>query len=108
MAFVLKKVSSYKWPVTVEVPVDGGKFKKETFTAIFKKMSRSAFNDLIEAGDDALIDQIVEGWEGVKDEDGDEVEYNDENKVALFDDPYVLRAVITAYTDSVTGSQAKN
>lgn len=108
MAFVLKKVSSYKWPVSVEVPVDGGKFKKETFTAIFKKMSRSAFNDLIEAGDDALIDQIVEGWEGVKDEDGDEVEYNDENKVALFDDPYVLRAVITAYTDSVTGSQAKN
>ena len=108
MAFVLKKVSSYKWPVSVEVPVDGGKFKKETFTAIFKKMSRSAFNDLIEAGDDALIDQIVEGWEGVKDEDGNEVEYNDENKVALFDDPYVLRAVITAYTDSVTGSQAKN
>ena len=108
MAFVLKKVSSYKWPGSVEVPVDGGKFKKETFTAIFKKMSRSAFNDLIEAGDDALIDQIVEGWEGVKDEDGDEVEYNDENKVALFDDPYVLRAVITAYTDSVTGSQAKN
>lgn len=108
MAFVLKKVSSYKWPVSVEVPVDGGKFKKETFTAIFKKMSRSAFNDLIEAGDDALIDQIVEGWEGVKDEDGDELEYNDENKVALFDDPYVLRAVITAYTDSVTGLQAKN
>lgn len=108
MAFVLKKVSSYKWPVSVEVPVDGGKFKKEAFTAIFKKMSRSAFNDLIEAGDDALIDQIVEGWEGVKDEDGDEFEYNDENKIALFDDPYVLRAVITAYTDSVTGSQAKN
>ena len=51
MAFVLKKVSSYKWPVAVDVPVDGGKFKKETFTAIFRKMSRSAFNDLIEQGD---------------------------------------------------------
>jgi lantibiotic modifying enzyme len=97
MAFVLKKVSSYKWPVTVEVPVDGGKFKKETFTAIFKRMSRSAFNDLVEAGDDALVDQIIEGWE-----------YNDENKVMLFDDPHVLRGVITAFTDSITGSQAKN
>jgi len=108
MAFVLKKVSSYKWPVTVEVPVDGGKFKKETFTAVFKRMSRSAFNDLVEAGDDALVDQIIEGWEGVKDEDGDEVEYNDENKVMLFDDPHVLRGVITAFTESITGSQAKN
>lgn len=108
MAFVLKKASSYKWPVTVDVPVDGGKFKKETFTAIFKKMSRSAFNDLVDQGDDALVGEIIEGWEGIKDEDGDEVEYNEDNKVALFDDPYVLRAVITAYTDSLTGAQAKN
>jgi hypothetical protein len=27
MAFVLKKVASYKWPVKVEIPVDGGKFE---------------------------------------------------------------------------------
>ena len=108
MSFVLKKVSSYKWPVSVDVPVDGGKFKKETFTAVFKKMSRSAFNDLIEQGDDALIGEIVEGWEGIKDEDGDEVLYSKETRVELFDDPYVLRAVISAYTESLLGAQAKN
>jgi hypothetical protein len=108
MAFVLKKVSSYKWPVAVDVPVDGGKFKKETFTAVFKKMSRSAFNDLIEQGDDALISEIVEGWEGIKDEDGDEIEYSDATRDELFDDPYVLRAVINAYTESLLGAQAKN
>lgn len=108
MAFVLKKVSSYKWPVSVDVPVDGGKFKKETFTAIFKKMSRSAFNDLVEQGDDALIAEIVEGWEGIKDEDGDSIEYSSETRDQLFDDPYVLRAVINAYTESLLGAQAKN
>lgn len=108
MSFVLKKVSSYKWPVAVDVPVDGGKFKKETFTAIFKKMSRSAFNDLIDQGDDALVGEIIQGWEGIKDEDGEDVEYSEAAKHELFDDPYVLRAVITAYTDSLTGAQAKN
>jgi hypothetical protein len=108
MSFVLKKVSSYKWPVAVDVPVDGGKFKKETFTAVFKKMSRSAFNDLIEQGDDALIGEIVEGWEGIKDEDGDEIEYSEKMRDELFDDPYVLRAVINAYTESLLGAQAKN
>ena len=108
MAFVLKKVSSYKWPVSVDVPVDGGKFKKETFTAVFKKMSRSAFNDLVEQGDDALIGEIVEGWEGVKDEEGEEIEYNEAMRDELFDDPYVMRAVITAYTESLLGAQAKN
>ena len=108
MAFVLKKVSTYKWPVEVSVPVDGGKFKKETFTAIFKKMSRSAFNELIDEGDDALVDQIIEGWEGIKDEDGEEVPFCAGTKKELFDDPYVLRALIESYTDSITGATEKN
>lgn len=108
MAFVLKKSSSYKWPVTVEVPMDGGRFKKETFTAIFRKMSRSAFNDLIDQGDDALVNEIIQGWENVKDEDGEEVPFDEDAKQQLFDDPYVLRALITAYTDSLTGEKAKN
>lgn len=108
MAFVLKKVSTYKWPVEVSVPVDGGKFKKETFTAIFKKMSRSAFNELIDDGDDALVDQIIEGWEGIKDEDGEEVPFCAGTKKELFDDPYVLRALIESYTNSITGAAEKN
>jgi hypothetical protein len=108
MAFVLKKVSTYKWPVEVSVPVDGGKFKKETFTAIFKKMSRSAFNELIDEGDDALVDQIIEGWEGIKDEDGEEVPFCAGTKKELFDDPYVLRALIESYTNSITGAAEKN
>ena len=106
--FVLKKVSSYKWPVEVSLPVDGGKFAKQTFTAVFRKMSRSAFNNLIDEGDDALVAEIVESWEGIEDEHGDELVYNAENRALLFDDPYVMRAVIQAYTDSITGAAEKN
>jgi len=75
MAFVFKKTASYKWQVTVETPIDGGKFEKQTFDAVFKKMSRSAFNDLVEQGDDALIDSILEGWDGISDEDGKEIPF---------------------------------
>jgi hypothetical protein len=108
MAFVLKKVASYKWPVTVETPIDGGKFQKQTFDAIFKKMSRSEFNNLVEQGDDALVDQIVEGWEGITDEDGKEIPFTQKTKKELTDDPYVMRALITAYADSVMGASQKN
>lgn len=108
MAFVLKKDSTYKWPVTVEVPIDGGRFKKETFTAIFRKMSRSAFNDLLEQGDDELVDAIIDGWEGIKDEDGEELPFTEDIKTMLFDDPYVLRGIVAAYTESLTGEKAKN
>lgn len=108
MAFVLKKVASYKWPVTVETPIDGGKFQKQTFDAIFKKMSRSEFNDLVEKGDDALIDQILEGWEGIADESGKELPFTQKTKKELADDPYVMRALISAYADSIVGAQQKN
>ena len=108
MAFVLKKVASYKWPVTVETPIDGGKFEKTTFDATFRKMSRSAFNNLVEQGDDALLDQILEGWDGIKDEGGKDVPFTQENKKELCDDPYVVRALINAYSASVLGAPAKN
>ena len=46
-------------------------------------MSRSSFNDLIEAGDDAFVSDIIEDWEGIKDEDGDDVPFNESNKAVL-------------------------
>jgi hypothetical protein len=107
MAFVLKKVASYKWPVTVEIPSDG-KFEKQTFDAIFKKMSRSAFNDLVDKGDDALVDGILEGWDGITDEDGKELAFSQKAKKELVDDPHVMKAIITAYAESITGAAAKN
>jgi len=108
MAFVLKKTASYKWEVKVEVPADGNRFETQAFEAVFKKISRSSFNDLVDKGDDALIGEILLGWEGITDETGKDVPFTEKNKQQLCDDPYVLRALITAYADSITGAAAKN
>jgi len=108
VAFVLKKTASYKWEVKVEVPVDGNQFETQAFEAVFKKISRSAFNNLVDKGDDALVGEILLGWEGVTDEAGKPVSFTEKNKEQLCDDPYVLRALIQAYADSVTGAPAKN
>ena len=108
MAFVLEKTASYKWEVKVEVPVDGNQFETQAFEAVFKKISRSAFNNLVDKGDDALVGEILLGWEGVTDEAGKPVAFTEKNKEQLCDDPYVLRALIQAYADSVTGAPAKN
>ena len=108
MAFVLKKTASYKWEVKVEVPVDGNRFETQAFEAVFKKISRSAFNDLVDKGDDALVGEILLGWDGINDEDGKPVPFTEKNKKQLCDDPYVLRGLIQAYADSVTGVTAKN
>ena len=108
MAFVLKKTASYKWEVKVEVPVDGNQFETQAFEAVFKKISRSAFNNLVDKGDDALVGEILLGWDGVTDEAGKPVPFTEKNKQQFCDDPYVLRALISAYADSLTGASAKN
>lgn len=107
MPFKVRKVSSYEWPVKVSVP-EKGRFKEETFTATFKKLGRNEFNELLEEGDEALVEAILLGWKGIQDEDGEEFPYDDSTKRDLIDDPYFLRGLITAFSDSILGAQAKN
>tara|TARA_Y100000015_G_scaffold6402_1_gene5869 strand:- start:2927 stop:3250 length:324 start_codon:yes stop_codon:yes gene_type:complete len=107
MGFKYTKVTSYKWPVTVELP-DNGQYKKETFTACFKKVGRKAFEDLDDEATEALMYEVLVGWEGITDEDNEDVPYSDEVKQDLLDDTYFVRGLMTSYLESLKGAPAKN
>ena len=107
MALVFKKVTEYDWEVTVQSP-DKGKFKKETFTAKFKNEGRKAFADLIEAGDENFVKSVLVGWSGIKDANGNEIEYNEENLEAILDNQFIVLGIIKAYGESVQGANEKN
>ena len=126
MAFVLKQSSSYVWPVTVKLPISGGKFEKQTFDAEFKRLPQTRINKLQvevqarikssernETADDSISDQSIAeelliGWSGVLDEDGDEVSFTESMKQQLLDIPTMATAIIVAYFDSLTGVKTKN
>lgn len=126
MAFVLKQSSSYVWPVTVKLPISGGKFEKQTFDAEFKRLPQARINKIQievqarikssernEATDDSISDQSIAdelliGWSGVLDEDGDEVPFSESMKQQLLDIPTMATAIIVAYFDSLTGTKTKN
>jgi hypothetical protein len=108
MAFVLKKTASYKWPIKVEIPVDGGKFETQTFDAVFKKMSRSAFNKTVDEGDDALIDAILQGWDGIKDEDGKDIPFTESALTQLLEIPTVAGQIVRAWFESLEVAKRKN
>lgn len=126
MAFVLKQSSSYVWPVTVKLPISGGKFEKQTFDAEFKRLPQARINKIQievqarikssernEATDDSISDQTIAeelliGWSGVLDEDGDEVPFSESMKQQLLDIPTMATAIIVAYFDSLTGTKTKN
>jgi hypothetical protein len=108
MTFILKKTASIKWPVTVQKAADGGKFKEYKFDAVFKEIGRDRFNELIDEGDEALTNEILLGWEKIQDEEGNPIEFNEENKKALLDDFTAMKAVIEAYGKLITGGIEKN
>jgi hypothetical protein len=108
MAFIRKKVSTFKWPVSVEEPADGGKFETQAFDAVFRKLGRSEFTALVEKGDVELIEAVLEGWDGVTDEDGKDIPYSKAARTEFLDDPYFTKGVIKAFLATLDGAQAKN
>ena len=107
MPLVFKKVTEYDWDVTVQTPYKG-KFKKETFTAKFKNVSRKDFDKMINGGDDNFVKTVLVGWSGIKDADGNDLEFNEDNFEAVLDNQYIVFGIIKAYGESVQGATEKN
>lgn len=107
MAFVRKKVATYKWPVIAELPADG-RFERQSFDVVFRRLGRSQFKELAEQGDAELLEAVLDGWEGVEDENGKPLPCTPAIRREMTDDPFFSRAVLKAYLESLEGAQAKN
>lgn len=113
MFSIAKAIEDYTWPVTVHLPVDGGRTEKQTFTAKFKRVSQARINEIreaIEAGkttDVKLASEVLVGWLDVTDGD-DVVEYSESTKAQILDIPSVAASVVRAFFESLTGAPRKN
>lgn len=112
--FKLAQSTSYKWSVKVELPVDGGKFEKATFDAEFKRLSQSRINELrtqMEAPrytETELAKEVLIGWSGVVDGDGNEIPFSEGNRDKLLDVPMVAVAIGMSFFESLAGAKRKN
>jgi len=125
MAFVLKQSDSYRWPVSFKLPTDGGKREKQTFEAEFKRLPQSRIMEiqtqaqrLIKAAEDgeqiegisdlSVADEVLVGWSGIVDEDGEEVPFSKANKAALLEVPMLAASLIQSYFESLVEEKRKN
>lgn len=108
MAFVRKKVKTFKWPVNVEEPADGGVFETTSFDATFKRIGRAEFAKLGSKSDLELLQAVLVGWEGIDDEAGKAIPFSADVIKEFADDPYWIRGVLKAYTDTFDGAKVGN
>ena len=110
MAFVRKKVKNFKWPVEVKEPSETtpGKFDSHEFTAIFNRVARSVITNMADEDENALLNLILAGWEGIEEEDGTPIVFDKKTLKEFADDPYWIKAVINAYTATYNEAEAGN
>lgn len=129
MAFVLDQSPSYRWPVTIKVPQDGGRFRSYSFEVEFLRVSQERREELgrqlmaqqtrVAAGNlegeiltpRQIADELVVGWSGILDSEGkdaQEVPYSPATKAQLLNVGDVADAIIAAWSESIPGAKAKN
>ena len=107
--FQLQASKSIKWPVNVNIPRDGGKTVKATFTGHFSLISQDEFDAVYNDGgnDETLVRAVLTGWgNDVNDADGNAMAFNDENLNKMAGVPYVRAAIVAAYIEVSHGKVA--
>lgn len=111
--FKIAQSAEYTWPVTVDVPTDGGRSEKSTFDARFKRLTQTRMDEIrksisnAEINDADLAREVLVGWAGVVDDGGD-VPYSEAARDRLLDIPMVSAAVVMALLGSLSGARRKN
>jgi hypothetical protein len=123
MAFVLKQSATYIWPITLVLPVDGGKRQKHTFDGELRRLPQSRISEIIKlaqlqergalADDEELRDQdaakeVLVGWANIVDDEGEDVPFSDSKLNELLEIPTVAGQIVRAWFDSLEVAKQKN
>ena len=111
MTFVRKKNKTFKWPVVVREPseTDAGVYEENEFIAIFKRLKVSEYQEAAENKTEfEMLKMMLAGWENMKEEDGQDIPFNNQNLKEMMEDAYWLRAVSQSYTKSLVDEKVKN
>lgn len=123
MAFVLKQSATYKWPVQIVLPVDGGRREKFTFDAEFRRLPQARINEMIRTArlmergkldpEDEMADQdgareIMAGWDGVVDDNAKPIPFSEAALGQLLEIPTVAGQIIRAWFESIEVAKRKN
>ncbi len=108
--FIITKSETYKWPVTITGIDQDGKTVKQSFTAIYHRLSQSELEEMSVTGltDREFARKVLAGWEDVQDADGNEVPFSSATCERLLDNAGVAAQIVIEFTGSIGGARVKN
>jgi hypothetical protein len=108
--FIINQSETYKWPVKISSPIDGGKYQEQELKLHFYRLTVDEINklDISDIKDEDFFKKIISGWEDVQD-DGIDLLFSYEALKRLMDAfPSSRTEIIKGFTDSVPGILQKN
>ena len=108
--FKVVKNPTFTATVKISAPTEGG-VVSSSFTARFKAITISAaeqFNLLSAEGTLNYLRAILIGWEGVADENGEAISFNDAARDELLDIPFVRIGILDTYNAAMRGAKSGN
>jgi hypothetical protein len=124
MALRLSQSPSYKWPVKIVIPADGGRRETFTFDAVFRRLKQSRIAEIIDNGqrknrgeqlepgqdmsDMELLDEILCGWDGVVDDADEPIPFTRASLEQLCELPTVAGQIAEAWLGSLQKAKSKN
>ncbi|MBU1692299.1 MAG: hypothetical protein KJ958_05530 [Gammaproteobacteria bacterium] len=100
------------WPVTINIPGDGGAITKAEIRCDFLLLKQDEIDSIIQAareGDDSsdLMEKVWIGFNGVQDAAGTTIEFSAPNRDRLLKISYLRSAVTREYFNAVNGGKPK-
>jgi hypothetical protein len=105
MTFKLVDNLQVDWPVKISQPINGGKTKTSTFTAVFKLLNEDEFQASAKKCKDdvALIAGYILDWRDLVGPDDKPIPFTPENLKKLLAYPFIRNGIFTAYNAARAG-----
>ncbi|SHO55021.1 hypothetical protein [Vibrio quintilis] len=95
------------WPAQIILPVDGGRTLQENITLDLMILNASSSYKVLQ-GDENIFRQVICGWSGIVNTEGESLEFNETNRELLLEDPFFIIAAARAYQQAAGGIAANN
>lgn len=108
--FKLLQNPEFTHTVKVQTPVNGG-HETQTFQARFRVIGitdSDQHNTLTAEGTKVYLREIFVGWDGVTDDQGEPVLFNDQTRDQMIDVPFVRVALLETYNSAMMGAKRGN